>query len=89
MSWRYLVSGVVQGVGFRYFVLRKAQALAVAGWVRNLPDGRVEVVANGPVAALEELESALRTGPRHSRVADVEKSEISDEVSRLKDFQIR
>lgn len=89
MSWRYLVSGVVQGVGFRYFVLRKAQALAVGGWVRNLPDGRVEVVADGPVAALEELESALRTGPSHSRVADVEKSEISDEVSRLKDFQIR
>jgi acylphosphatase len=86
---RYLVSGVVQGVGFRYFVFRRAQELILAGWVRNLPDGRVEVVADGPEAALSALEEALRSGPRGARVAQVDKSEISDEVISFNAFDIK
>jgi acylphosphatase len=65
------VSGVVQGVGFRYFVARCAERLRLAGRVRNLPDGSVEIVAEGPRPALEELVREVRTGPRMARVADV------------------
>lgn len=86
---RYLVSGVVQGVGFRYFVLRQAERVGVVGWVRNLPDGRVEVVAGGESDQLSELEKALWTGPSRSRVTGVEKSEILDEVHRPKTFEIK
>lgn len=85
---RYLVSGVVQGVGFRWFVLRQAERLGIVGWVRNLPDGRVEVAA-GEEGRLSELEKALRSGPSRSRVTDVEKSEILDEVAHPKTFEIK
>lgn len=68
---RYLVSGRVQGVGFRYFVLRQAKALALAGWVRNLHDGRVEVLAAGDEGALAALEGRLWSGPPGSQVIDV------------------
>ncbi len=57
------VSGLVQGVGFRWFVRREADGLGVAGWVANLPDGSVQVVAEGPDAAVEALLDALREGP--------------------------
>jgi acylphosphatase len=69
---RFLVSGRVQGVGFRYFVLREARALGVAGWVRNLADGRVEVLAAGDDAVLQALEGRLWQGPPHARVGAVE-----------------
>lgn len=67
----YIVTGRVQGVGFRYFVVRQARALGLTGWVRNLPDGTVEALAAGPGPAVEELEEALRQGPSASRVEDV------------------
>ena len=65
------VSGRVQGVGFRYFVMQNAQTLGLAGWVRNLHDGRVEVVAEGPHEALDRLLAALRKGPMSAEVAEV------------------
>lgn len=86
---RWLVQGVVQGVGFRWFVARQAARLTVVGWVRNLPDGRVEVVARGTRAALDDLDAALRRGPAHARVENVEKSEIRIEVVTAKSFEIR
>jgi acylphosphatase len=89
MTWRWLISGMVQGVGFRYFVLNRARVLGVVGWVRNLPDGRVEVVGKGAREVLEVLQSALRDGPPHASVSDVEKTEISDDVDSLKFFEIR
>ena len=89
MTIRYLVSGVVQGVGFRFFVLRRAQALGLGGWVRNLPDGRVEVCASGAPDALASLEAELLRGPRHAEVSRVDKSEISDEVGANKIFEIK
>ena len=65
---RYRVRGRGQGVGFRAFVWRMAAALGISGWVRNRLDGSVEVLAAGSTAALEELEKALRAGPRWARV---------------------
>ena len=64
----YRVEGRVQGVGYRAFAYREAQSLGLAGSVRNLRDGSVEVVAWGPAAALAELEARLREGPRWGRV---------------------
>ena len=65
------VSGQVQGVGFRYFVWQRAEALGVAGSVRNLPAGSVEVEAEGPRIALDSLLRDLHEGPPHAHVADV------------------
>lgn len=66
------VRGRVQGVGFRYFVRRRASTLGLVGWVANQADGRVRCVAEGPAAALDELEAALRAGPPGSFVERVD-----------------
>ena len=84
----YVVHGRVQGVGFRWFTRETAQDLGLDGWVRNLRDGTVEVVASGPDDALGRLEVALETGPRGSQVTKVEKTEISDEVSVPNGFSV-
>lgn len=65
------VEGHVQGVGFRYFVREQAAALPLTGWVRNLHDGRVELVAEGERGDLEKLLSAVHQGPRGSHVSEV------------------
>lgn len=65
---RYYVSGMVQGVGFRHFANRAALALGVAGFARNLNDGRVEIYAVGLPAALASLRSELERGPRGASV---------------------
>ncbi len=67
------VDGSVQGVGFRMFVLEHAQALGLTGWVRNVYDGRVEVLAEGPRSKLENLLDKLRLGPRSAFVTEVQK----------------
>ena len=74
---RFLVSGRVQGVGFRYFTQDIARREGLTGVVRNLPDGRLEVVAEGDDESLTRLEAALRRGPSHARVAHVEVNAIS------------
>lgn len=86
---RFLVAGRVQGVGFRWFVARRAAALGLAGWATNLPGGEVEVVAQGPLPQLAELEASLRSGPRHAHVESVEKSDIPHQVVDIKTFEIR
>lgn len=69
VSLRALVRGRVQGVGFREFVYGRARFLGLTGYVRNLPDGRsLEVVAEGPKEALEQLLEYLRQGPRSARI---------------------
>ena len=65
------VSGRVQGVGFRWFVRERARALGLAGWVRNLPGGDVEVAASGPDEALHTLEALVSEGPPAAHVAKV------------------
>ena len=66
------ISGRVQGVGYRYFVLHRAQSLELAGYVRNLRDGRVEVVAEGEEQALKTLLVELQQGPPGAIVEKVE-----------------
>ena len=85
---RYLVRGRVQGVGFRWFVEREAHILQIAGWVRNDPDGSVEVLAMGTPVQLAGLRSRLREGPRAARVDDLEESE-AEPVAGLNSFQVR
>jgi acylphosphatase len=63
-----LVTGRVQGVGYRAFVRREAIDLGLAGYVENLPDGRVEIMAEGPLADLEHFLGRLRVGPVHAVV---------------------
>ena len=68
---RFLVSGRVQGVGFRWFVEREAATLGLTGWVRNREDGRVEVMATGSREQLAALHARMRQGPRAARVDEV------------------
>jgi acylphosphatase len=70
-SFTATVRGRVQGVFFRGFVQRNARRLGISGYVRNLPDGSVEVQAEGERARLKELEEHLRTGPPASSVREV------------------
>lgn len=66
-----VVRGVVQGVGFRWFVQRAAADLDLQGWVRNRSDGSVELAAEGPADALEALIGAVREGPDGAWVSEV------------------
>jgi acylphosphatase len=87
---RFLVSGHVQGVGFRWFVARHARQLGLAGYARNLGDGRVEVVAAGEPGAVEQLERLLQRGPAHAQVESVDRAEPADDPSvPLRSFDIR
>jgi acylphosphatase len=69
---RYLVQGRVQGVGYRYFVAHEAEALGLDGWVRNLFDGRVELLGYGDAVTLDTLEGRLWQGPPMARVTGIE-----------------
>jgi acylphosphatase len=83
----FLISGKVQGVGYRYFAEQSAQATGVTGWARNLDSGHVEVHANGTAAQLDDFEARLRMGPRFADVRSVESSEVP--VLELSGFHIR
>lgn len=84
---RLVISGRVQGVGFRWFARDAAQREGVTGWVRNIEDGRVEAYVEGEAEAVERVERALRRGPGSARVVDVFVD--SEEPSgRYKDFSI-
>lgn len=82
-----IVSGRVQGVSFRYFAEKQAVELGLTGWVRNLYDGRVEVLAEGERDALERLLGRLREGPRMARVEDID-IDWRDYTGIFKDFRI-
>ena len=77
---RYLVSGRVQGVGFRRFVCGEALKIGVRGWVRNLADGRVEVLATGSDEQLEKLRAELNRGPKASFVEKVDENKVTHEI---------
>jgi acylphosphatase len=76
VSRHILVSGRVQGVGFRYFTQDAAAREGIYGWVRNLPDGRVEIQAEGESDAMDRFEHRVRHGPRGASVDDVDVSEL-------------
>jgi acylphosphatase len=83
-----VIFGHVQGVGFRYFAKNTAEGLRLTGWVRNLPDGNVEVMATGPLPALEQFMHCLKAGPLGSRVEKVDFQWLR-EPQEFKDFEIR
>lgn len=82
-----MIRGDVQGVGFRYFLMHRAQQLGLRGWVRNRDDGTVELVAEGPRPDLEQLKKAAEQGPRMARVARVD-TEWTAEVGGLDTFDL-
>jgi len=86
---RWLVSGRVQGVGFRAFCVRAATSLELDGWVRNLSDGGVEVIATGDVEALDRLGDALRRGPAYARVDHVDASAPDEQMELGPGFDVR
>lgn len=91
MICRFLVAGVVQGVGYRWYAARHARELGLSGFARNLDDGRVEVVAAGSDAeAMGRLEALLRAGPAHARVDGVEREDqVNDQQVPTRSFDIR
>jgi len=84
---RWYISGIVQGVGFRYFARHQARGLGLTGYAKNLSDGRVEVLAMGPSESLDDLASALHKGPPMSHVRSVEEQEAVAE--KMSEFQVR
>ena len=82
------VSGRVQGVGFRYFVLRHARSVGLHGYVRNLPDGRVEFLLKGAPDAVARTIDQIRSGPTYARVDDLSLTD-SDESADESEFVIR
>ncbi len=89
MRRRILVSGVVQGVGFRYFVLRTAQALGVDGWLRNQSDGSVLCEAQASSEAMDQFLERLGEGPSFSQVEGIEVGEVEPESESPSGFAIR
>jgi acylphosphatase len=85
---RLVLSGRVQGVGFRWWLAHEAAGLPVRGWVRNLPDGRVEIVAAGDEDSLRQIESLATNGPRVARVDHVEKANVPHEDVDVNSFSI-
>ncbi|MEK6963171.1 MAG: acylphosphatase [Nanoarchaeota archaeon] len=81
------ISGKVQGVSFRYYVLKEAQRRGVFGWVKNLEDGRMEVVAQGKEEELQQLTRLCRKGPLYAEVEKVDVKEVPEQ--KLEGFEIR
>ncbi len=84
----FVITGRVQGVGFRRFVQHHANVLGITGFVANLDDGSVECVAQGATDALTDLELLLRQGPQHSRVDGVSCTDLDSEPRRYSSFRI-
>ena len=82
-----VVSGRVQGVGFRYVLEREAAAAGVSGWVRNTAEGTVEAVLEGPASTVEEVLGWMRRGPRGAVVVSVDATDVAPEG--LAGFTIR
>ena len=81
-----IISGRVQRVGFRNFMVESARALGITGWVRNRTDGTVEAVIAGPPAALEQMIECTRRGPAHASVEDIR---IAKADGRFEHFEMR
>jgi acylphosphatase len=86
---RYFVSGRVQGVGYRYFVQDAAEELGIAGYVRNLDDGRVEVLAVGTSGQQMQFRALLKRGPTFSSVSEVREEAARHETGYETRFVIR
>lgn len=84
---RFIVSGDVQGVGYRFFAQRAAARHQVVGYVKNLEDGRVEALAEGPAPQVEAFKHDLATGPRFGKVGHVEELSL-DPTGSYSSFRI-
>ena len=85
---RIIISGYVQGVGFRYFTCREAKKIGLTGYVKNLPTGQVEIVASGDKGLIDDLIKIIRVGPGYSSVSGVDLEELQDPQN-FTDFNIR
>jgi acylphosphatase len=86
---RWVLKGRVQGVGFRWFAMNRAQALGARGWVRNMEDGAVEVVALASAHTIDALDAILAKGPLGAHVLEVERDEVQQEHVDGKSFVIK
>jgi acylphosphatase len=86
---RMIISGRVQGVFYRAYTHEEARRLGILGWVKNLPDGRVEVLAEGDPERLKALEAWCWEGPPYARVSNVEVCEEPVKVGEFTSFDIR
>ncbi|OAA30997.1 acylphosphatase [Kosmotoga arenicorallina S304] len=86
-TYHLLISGLVQGVGFRYFTFRRARKLGIKGYVRNTADGKVEIYASGPEERLEDFVTVVSRGPMYADVREVDKEELP--YMPFDDFEIR
>jgi acylphosphatase len=78
---RFLISGLVQGVGYRYFAQRSAAKHQVKGYVRNLPDGTVEALVQGAERSVNDFRDDLAAGPRYSRVDHIEELVVEPDAA--------
>jgi len=85
---RYFISGIVQGVGFRYFAQRAAARLGITGYTRNLSDGRVEVYAIGSPNALKAFGKEMKLGPRGASVSSVSEEDATVQEAYARRFSI-
>ncbi len=85
---QFIVSGRVQGVGYRWFVINQAKHLHLVGWVRNLSNGSVELCAQGDLVQIDALETALWAGPTMSRIHKVLRTDIVAEEN-FDSFSVR
>jgi acylphosphatase len=83
------ISGMVQGVGYRYFVQQKAQELGVVGWVKNKKDGSVETVLQGEDAAVDSLIDLCKEGPSLSNITNFELKDEDAEEEIFDDFEVK
>ena len=83
MAKHLVISGRVQGVGFRYSMLEQAERLGVTGWVRNRRDGTVEAAVDGAADAVDAIVAWARRGPRGASVTDVQVAEIPESFERF------
>jgi len=84
---RFIISGRVQGVGFRYFAIRAARRAGVVGTVRNLSDGTVEAIAEGSETAISDFRAQLERGPSYGHVSRVDETEIQS-TGRYSGFEV-
>lgn len=88
-SKHLIISGRVQGVGFRYFTYRNAQKFQLTGWVQNLNDGTVETVLQGSSENIEQMLERLREGPPSARVHDIKEIDGNAGNNQYDEFSIR
>ena len=87
-QYHLIIKGRVQGVGYRFYAQQYALKLGLTGWVRNLPDGCVEIIAEGDTSLLEQLYAWVKQGPRYAEVSSVDVNQLNT-TDRFSNFTIR